>query len=218
MYLLREVNQSVKNVIIESEGAKRSYMIEGIFAQSDKKNKNGRIYPKPIMEKEINRYIKEAVDTNRAFGELGHPDNPTINMPLVSHIITELAFDGSDVYGKAKIVDTPNGKIVKALLDEGASFGVSTRGLGTVQKQRDGTLVVQEDFVLGAVDIVADPSAPDAFVSGLVESKQWVWENGIIKEKELDEMKHQVLTATTNELNETFIKVFDSFLRKLSGR
>lgn len=220
MILLKEIAPEVRSVITEGASpAARKYFIEGIFAQANVTNRNKRVYPAPIMTKEVGRYIKEAVDAHRAYGELGHPDNPGVNMPLVSHIIESLQFDANNVIGKAKIIDTPHGKIVKAILDEGGSFGVSTRGLGSVHKQHDGTMVVQEDFTLTAIDIVADPSAPDAYVTGLVENRQWVWENGVILEKDVSALKKEVLAAPARKLNEEFfLKVFNKHVRKLAGK
>ncbi len=221
MYLLKESSIEVKTEILTEDvglsPAKKHY-ISGVFMQADRRNRNGRVYPAPVMQREVARFMNENVTTKRAYGELGHPDSPTVNMPLVCMMIESLSLSGGDVIGKAKILSTPNGLIVKALLDEGCAFGVSSRGLGSLEKGRDGSLVVQEDFTLTAIDIVADPSAPDAFVTGLYEGKQWVWENGVIKEKEVQELKEQVLKAPTKELEQTFVKVFESFMSKLAKK
>lgn len=221
MYLLKEAAQDVRTIITEEKSGEvpvKKHFIEGVFLQADVKNRNGRVYPAPVMQREVSRYIKEAVESRRAYGELGHPDNPSVNMPLISHMIESLSMSGGNVIGRAKILNTPNGNIVKALLDEGATFGVSSRGLGSLHKQRDGTMVVQEDFTLTAVDIVADPSAPDAFVTGLVENKQWVWENGVITEKQVAAYKKEVLSAPSTELSETFIRVFSDYMSKLAKK
>lgn len=184
--------------------------------QADLKNRNGREYPLPVMQKEVKRYTKENIDRKRAFGELGHPDGPTINLERVSHMITELKMDGSNVMGKAKIMDTPYGKIVKNLMDEGATLGVSSRGMGSLKQGRSGAQEVQDDFYLAtAADIVADPSAPDAFVSGIMENKEWIWDNGIIKEVNIERYKQDIAKAKLNSLQEAKMKAFSDFLSKL---
>jgi len=184
--------------------------------QSDLKNRNGRVYPKSVMETEVKRYTKENIDRKRAFGELGHPDGPTINLERVSHMITELKMDGSNVIGKAKIMDTPYGKIVKNLMDEGATLGVSSRGMGSLKAGRSGAQEVQGDFYLAtAADIVADPSAPDAFVSGIMEGKEWVWDNGIIKEVNIERYKQEIKKASMRNLDEAKLQAFENFLSKL---
>ena len=215
MKLIREEINDV-NFLSEEKDGKKDYFIEGVFMQSNVKNKNGRIYPKNVIEREVSRYNKEFVSKNRAFGELGHPDGPTINLERVSHMITNLEMDGENVRGKAKIMDTPYGKIVKNLMDEGATLGVSSRGMGSLKQGRDGSSEVQGDFYLAtAADIVADPSAPDAFVNGVMESKEWVWDNGIIKEVNINSYKKAIQNARMDDLEKTKLKVFENFLAKL---
>jgi hypothetical protein len=215
MKLIREEIQDA-NFLVEEKGGEKKYFIEGVFMQSDLKNRNGRVYPKAVMETEVKRYTKENIDRNRAFGELGHPDGPTINLERVSHMITELSMDGSNVMGRAKIMDTPYGKIVKNLMDEGATLGVSSRGMGSLKQGRSGAQEVQGDFYLAtAADIVADPSAPDAFVSGIMENKEWVWDNGIIKEVNIERYKQEIQKATQRSLNEAKLRAFEDFLSKL---
>ena len=215
MKLIREeINDA--NFLVEEKGGDKQYFIEGVFMQSDLKNRNGRVYPKSVMETEVKRYTKENIDRKRAFGELGHPDGPTINLERVSHMITELSMDGSNVMGRAKIMDTPYGKIVKNLMDEGATLGVSSRGMGSLKAGRSGAQEVQGDFYLAtAADIVADPSAPDAFVSGIMEGKEWVWDNGIIKEVNIERYKQEIQKATMRQLDEAKLKAFEDFLTKL---
>ena len=185
MKLISEEIQDAE-YLVEDVGGKKNYKIKGVFLQSDIKNRNGRVYPKQIMMKEVNRYQKEFVEKKRAFGELGHPDGPTVNLERVSHMITNLQQDGSNFIGEAKIMNTPYGKIVKGLIDEGAQLGVSSRGMGSLE-QRNGANYVKSDFMLAtAADIVADPSAPDAFVQGIMESKEWVWDNGRLVERDVE--------------------------------
>jgi hypothetical protein len=215
MKLICEVNEEVKYLEEENNGKKGLY-IEGIFMQGDIKNRNGRMYPKDVLQKEVNRYNKEYIDKNRAYGELGHPQGPTINLERVSHMITQLQQDGSNFVGKAKIMtNTPYGQIVKSLIDEGAQLGVSSRGMGSL-KQKNGANEVQKDFYLAiAADIVADPSAPNAFVNGVMESKEWIWDNGIIREADIADMQKEVKTASKSELENVKLKVFENFLSKL---
>ncbi len=215
MKLICEVNEEVKYLEEEKNGKKGLY-IEGIFMQGDIKNRNGRMYPKDVLQKEVNRYNKEYIDKNRAYGELGHPQGPTINLERVSHMITQLQQDGSNFVGKAKIMtNTPYGQIVKSLIDEGAQLGVSSRGMGSL-KQKNGANEVQGDFYLAtAADIVADPSAPNAFVNGVMESKEWIWDNGIIREADIADMQKEVKTASKSELENVKLKVFENFLSKL---
>ena len=182
--------------------------------QSEMKNRNGRIYPLATMSKEIERYNKEYVTQNRAMGELGHPEGPTVNLERVSHIIKDLKQDGNDVYGRAKILDTPYGKIVKNLMDEGAKLGVSSRGMGTL-KEQDGVNVVQEDFMLASVDVVADPSAPNAFVNGIMEGKEWIWDNGILVEQEIERYHRELKKTSSRQLEAKAIKLFENFLKRL---
>ena len=215
MKLICEVNEEVKYLEEEKDG-KKGLFIEGIFMQGDIKNRNGRVYPKEVLAKEVKRYNKEYIDKKRAYGELGHPQGPTINLERVSHMITHLQPDGSNFMGKAKIMtDTPYGKIVESLINEGAQLGVSSRGMGSL-KQVNGTNEVQKDFYLAtAADIVADPSAPNAFVNGIMESKEWIWDNGIIKEADVASMHTEVKTASKSELENVKLKVFENFLSKL---
>ena len=199
--------------ITESKG-KEQY-IKGIFMQSDLKNQNGRIYPHAVLKKEVNNFNNKYVKEGRALGELGHPMGPIINLDRVSHVIKELKEDGNNFVGKAKVMDTPNGKIVKNFISEGVKLGVSSRGMGSVKQNKEGVNEVQNDFVLSTVDIVADPSAPDAFVNGIMEGKEWVWENGVIKEREIDNMRKTIEKAKMRELEQKKLEVFQKFLQKL---
>lgn len=199
----------------EGDSSEKKYFIEGIFLQSNLKNHNGRVYPKEILQKEVQRYIKERVEMNRATGELGHPSNPSINLDRISHKIEWLKEDGDNFIGKARILDTPYGKIVKNLIDEGVEFGVSSRGLGSV-KQKNGVNIVCEDFYLVTpADIVSEPSAPDAFVTGLMENKEWAWDNGRLIEIE-SQVKNQINSAARNELNEEkLIELYNKILSSI---
>jgi hypothetical protein len=218
MKLITEVNENVRYIAEEKDGKKALY-IEGVFLQSNLKNRNGRMYPAEIMEKEVTRYMKEAVESRRAFGELGHPDGPAINLDRVSHIITELRRDGDNWVGKAKITDTPMGKIAQGLIESGGQLGVSSRGLGSLKENNDGVQVVQDDFHLAtAADIVADPSAPDAFVRGIMENKEWVIVNGVWTEQHCDMSKKVIRKASKRELEEAKLQVFQRFLSHLSSR
>lgn len=213
MKLITETNTEVKFLTEEKDGQKH-YFIEGVFMQADQKNKNGRIYPYQILSRECGRYSSDYVAQNRALGELGHPEGPTINLERVSHIIKNLSIDGRDVIGKAKIMETPYGKIVQNLISEGAKLGVSSRGMGSL-KEFQGVNMVQDDFNLAAVDIVADPSAPNAFVNGIMEGKEWIWENGVIKPVVLENYKKQISKSSSRRLEEEKLKVFKDFLSKL---
>jgi len=214
MLLITERNDSVNLITEDSDGIK-NYFIEGIFMEADKKNRNGRVYPKKILEREVERYNEEFVKPNRAMGELGHPDGPTVNLERVSHIIKELSGDGSNIMGKAKILDTPYGKIVKNLIDEGVKIGVSSRGMGSL-KNVEGVNEVQEDFILSAVDIVADPSAPNAFVEGIMEGKEWVWNNGVLQSRIIESYKDRIEKARNKrEIQEAKLYAFADFLSKL---
>ena len=217
MKLIKEVTEEIKYISeLNEETGKKSHFIEGVFLQSNLKNRNGRLYPKEVMQKEVARYTKESIEKKRAYGELGHPDGPTVNLDRVSHMIVGLKEDGDNFIGRAKILDTPMGRIVKELIDEGASLGVSSRGLGSL-KERNGVNEVQEDFMLAtAADIVADPSAPDAYVQGIMENKEWTIVNGIWQEKELEESKELIRAASTKELEAVKLQVFENFLTKLS--
>ena len=195
-------------VLEEGTGAKKEMKIQGVFMQAETKNRNGRIYPFGVLEKEVKRYNKELVEKKRAFGELGHPEGPTVNLDRVSHLIEELVPDGKNIVGKAKILDTPNGKIVKELLNAGAKLGVSSRGMGTLEKKGN-TNYVKDDFYLAtAGDIVADPSAPEAFVEGIMEGKEWIWDNGVLKESEVARI-HRLASANKQA------EAFEAFLSKL---
>ncbi|MDP7367264.1 MAG: primosomal protein [Candidatus Pacebacteria bacterium] len=216
MKLICELTESVDYELIEEGAGKaKQYFIEGIFMQSEQKNKNGRIYPKEVLQKEVKRYVKEYVEPKRAFGELGHPDGPTVNLDRVSHMITELNEDGKNFIGRAKILDTPNGQIVKSLIDEGARLGVSSRGMGTLKPNKKAQ-VVQDDFYLAtAADIVADPSAPNAFVEGIMEGKEWIWENGVLHVQELERARQNIQEASSRELEEVKLNEFKNLLSKL---
>lgn len=203
-------------IVEEAKGTKeKSYFIEGVFLQSNLKNRNGRMYPREIMEKEVNRYNKEYITKNRAFGELGHPDSPTINLDRVSHMIKSLKLDGNNWVGKAKIMDTPYGKIVKSLIDEGAQLGVSSRGMGSLV-QKNGVNLVQDDFMLAtAADIVADPSAPDAFVEGVMEGAEWVYNASTKSWVMAEQLKTDIKKMSTKQLAESQARMFQSFLNSL---
>ena len=192
MKLISEQLQDVEFIKEEKDNGKKDYKVKGIFMQADIKNRNGRVYPMDVLEKEVKRYNEEYVDKKRAFGELGHPEGPTVNLDKVSHMITKLEPNGKNIIGEAKIMDTPNGKIVKTLMDEGATLGVSSRGMGSLEP-KNGANYVKKDFYLAtAADIVADPSAPNAFVEGIYEGKEWVWDNGSLIESELQKMKRRI--------------------------
>ena len=214
MLLITETNlEGMKTIKETNHDGTPEYFIQGIFMQADKQNKNGRVYPRRTLTKEAQRYDEEFVQKKRALGELGHPEGPTVNLDRVCHIITELAIDGSDIYGKAKILDTPMGNIVKNLLDGGCELGVSTRGMGSL-KSKNGINEVQDDFSLAAVDCVADPSAPDAYVQGIMEGKEWVWDNGILKCREIESHKNLIETAHTKEDRErAILQAFQSLMK-----
>jgi len=215
MKLITEEISNAEYIVEEADNGKKNYSIKGVFMQSDVKNRNGRIYPKEILQKEVLRYNREFIEKKRAFGELGHPDGPTVNLERVSHMINALYPEGSNFIGEARVLDTPYGKIVKSLIDEGARLGVSSRGMGTLANV-GGANVVKDDFYLAtAADIVADPSAPDAFVEGIMEGKEWVWDNGILKEAEVKELKLQAESRERIARAEKNAKVFESFLKKL---
>lgn len=213
MLLITEVNEDV-NLLWEENDGKKSLSIEGIFMQAEKVNRNGRLYERNILFNEANRYNENFVKKSRALGELGHPDGPTVNLDRVSHMITSLDFDGDNVTGKAKIMGTPMGKIVENLISGGAKLGVSTRGMGSL-KNENGINKVGKDFMLSAVDIVADPSAPDAFVDGIMEGKEWIYENGIFKEREIENYKKAIKEANRRDLEEKKLEVFKNFIQNL---
>ena len=217
MKLIREEIEDVK-ILTESRNGKKSLYIEGIFLQGNIKNRNGRMYPMETLQKEVGRYIKEEVAEGRAVGELGHPDSPTVNLDRVSHKIISLRESGSNFIGKAKILEsTPMGKIASGLLSEGVKLGVSSRGIGSLKPTKEGFNVVSDDFMLAtAADIVADPSAPDAFVEGVMEGKEWVWEGTILKERKAEEMKSAIDTlAGKKRLEEHKIDLFNEFINSL---
>lgn len=218
MKLITELNEEV-NFLTETapEGGQKKYFIEGIFLQSEIKNKNGRIYPREIMMNEVARYTRDYVQKNRAYGELNHPAGPQINMERVSHIITELRVEGNDVYGKAKIITgNPCGHIIKNIIDEGGSFGVSSRGLGSL-RESNGAQVVQSDFWLAtAADIVTDPSAPSAFVRGIMEGREWVYEGGALVERTIDEIKREIKKTPAIRLDEEIIKSFERYVQVMT--
>ena len=209
-------NDTLQCIIEKKEDGEKNYVIEGVFAQADQKNRNGRVYPKAIMERAVGKYDKEQIQKNRAVGELNHPEGPTVNLDKVSHRITEMKFNGNDVVGKAQILDTPMGKIVKGLLDGGVQLGVSTRGMGSLE-QRNGAMVVKDDFILSTVDIVQDPSAPDAFVNGIMEGVDWVWDNGVLKPQVIEQMETEIKNAPKPVLYETSVREFKNFLSLLKS-
>ena len=214
MKLITEQIENV-NVITEGKGDSKKLYIEGVFLQSELKNRNGRMYPFSVLEKEVNRYNEEYIKTSRALGELGHPDGPTVNLDRVSHRITSLTAEGNNFIGKAQILDTPMGKIAKSLLEEGVKLGVSSRGMGSIDRREDCN-VVMDDFMLAtAADIVADPSAPDAFVNGIMEGKEWAWDNGILKETKVAKYQSYMNNATRKNLEERTLRVFEHFLSGL---
>lgn len=208
------MNQDVKFLVEKKEDGTKSVYIEGIFMQAEKANRNGRIYGKGIMEREVSRY-QDLINEKRSLGELGHPPNPQINLNQVSHLITGLRFEGNDIYGKAKILDTPMGKIAKNFIEEGVSLGVSSRGLGSVRLNKEGVNEVQDDFHLATVDIVADPSAPDAFVQGIMESADWILENGVWKAVQVEQAQNTIRKAKKADLNKVKLEIFEQFLRTI---
>ena len=216
MKLITEMTENIEFLVEKNEETgKKSHYIKGVFMQAEQKNKNGRIYPLRIMENEVKRYGTEYVSKNRAMGELNHPQGPTVNLDRVSHMIKELNMAGNDVHGKAKIMDTPMGKIAQNLIGEGARLGVSSRGMGSLKQNASGINEVQKDFMLSAVDLVADPSAPGAFVDGIMEGKEWIWENGIIKEKEIEQYRKVMEKSPSRNLEEDAINAFSHYLSKL---
>ena len=212
-FIVEHLEQEL-NYLTEEKNGKKQTFIEGVFMQADKLNKNKRIYPKPILEKATNKYVKEQVKTGRAVGELNHPDGPSINLDKVSHRITELKFEGNDVVGRALILDTPMGKIVKGLVEGGCKLGVSSRGMGTVEN-KEGKTYVKDDFVLATVDIVQDPSAPSAFVEGIMEGVEWIWENGILKPQQIEEYETEIKKVPMGRISEAQERIFSDFLSKL---
>ena len=219
MKLISEYAETKLDYLVEKDEktGKKNYAIQGIFAQAETKNRNGRIYPKPIMEKALGKYNNDQVLKGRAVGELNHPEGPTVNLDRVSHKITELKFDGNNVVGKASILDTPMGRVVKGLLDGDVTFGVSTRGMGSL-KNNGNAMVVNDDYILNAVDIVQDPSAPSAFVNGIMEGVEWVWNNGIIEAQTIEKMETEIKKASRNDLYETQAREFKNFLSLLKSK
>ena len=216
MRLIREVTEQVNLVTENKLGKGKEYFIEGVFLQSNITNRNNRMYSESIMDKEVGRYIKESVEQNRAYGELGHPDTPSINLDRVSHLIVSLRKEGTNYIGKAKILETPMGQIARGLLDGGANLGVSSRALGSLKMNEDGIQVVQDDFMLStAADIVADPSAPDAYVRGIMENKEWVFVDGKFVEKHIEEVKAVIRKTSSRNLEEAKIVAFQKFLSKI---
>jgi hypothetical protein len=213
MKLIKEISQDLQYLVEANENGKKGFFIEGIFMQTDRENKNGRIYPRGIMEKELERY-QTLIKEKRSLGELGHPPNPTINLDKVSHLISNLRFEGNDIVGRAKILDTPMGKIAQNFIEEGIGFGVSSRGLGSL-KEKNGVNEVQDDFHLATVDIVADPSAPDAFVQGIMESAEWILENGVWKATDVERAQRKIKNTSKAGLAQAKLQVFEAFLNKI---
>ena len=214
MKLIKEAFQDLQYLNEDTNG-KKSVFIEGIFMQADKNNRNGRRYPAAVMEKELSRY-QQMINEKRSLGELGHPDNPSINLNQVSHLITSLRFEGKDIIGRAKILETPMGKIARNFIEEGVRLGVSSRGLGSLKEGRDGIMEVQDDFHLATVDIVADPSAPDAFVAGIMEGAEWVLKNGVWTSVQVENAQKQIRKASAKQLDETKLQVWEQFMQSLS--
>tara|TARA_B100001564_G_scaffold356873_1_gene371929 strand:- start:1209 stop:1859 length:651 start_codon:yes stop_codon:yes gene_type:complete len=216
MKLICEVNeQDVQYITEANENGQKDYKIKGVFMQGEIKNRNGRVYPMQVLDEQVKKYNENYVKQNRAYGELGHPSGPTINLERVSHMITDLSKEGNNYIGEAKIMDTPYGKIVKNLMDEGAKLGVSSRGMGSL-KQNGNSQVVQKDYHLAtAADIVADPSAPDAFVEGIMEGKEWVWDNGVLREAQVNEYREEIKKTSKADLEGAKLKIFTDFLSKL---
>jgi len=208
------MNQDIKFLTEKKEDGTKNIYIEGIFMQAEKPNRNGRSYGRGIMEREVQRY-QDLINEKRSLGELGHPPNPSINLNQVSHLITGLKFEGNDIHGKAKILDTPMGKIAKNFIEEGVRLGVSSRGLGSVKLNKEGINEVQDDFHLATVDIVADPSAPDAFVQGIMESAEWILENGVWKSYQVEQAQQTIKKASKADLNKVKLQVFEQFLRTI---
>ena len=218
MKLISEYNENDLQCIVEKkEDGDKNYVIEGVFAQADQKNRNGRVYPKAIMEKAVGKYVTEQVSKKRAVGELNHPEGPTVNLDKVSHLITDLKFEGNNVIGKAQILDTPMGKIVQGLLEGGVQLGVSTRGMGSLES-RNGVMYVKDDFDLASVDIVQDPSAPDAFVNGIMEGVDWVWNNGVLEPQVIEQMETEIKKAPRADLYETQVREFKNFLSLIKSK
>lgn len=218
MKLIAEyTEQNIECLVEAKEGGGKNYTIEGVFAQAEQKNRNGRIYPQAIMEAAVNKYSKEQVATKRAVGELNHPDGPTVNLDKVSHLITDLKVEGKDVVGKARILDTPMGQIVQGLLEGGVQLGVSTRGMGSLERRGD-AMYVKDDFMLNTIDIVQDPSAPGAFVNGIMEGVDWIWNNGIIEAQEIEKIETEIKRAPRADLYETQVREYKNFLSLMKSK
>jgi len=215
MKLITETIEDIEVLTEATANGGKGYKIRGVFMQADIKNRNGRIYPVGTLAKEVKRYNEQFINKKRAFGELGHPDGPTVNLERVSHMITSLKPEGKNFVGEAKIMDTPYGKIVKNLIDEGAQLGVSSRGMGSLQSGSQGNVVGKDFYLATAADIVADPSAPDAFVEGIMEGKEWVWDNGILKSMEVERYKEEIEKTKRAELAEKKASIFKHFLSKI---
>ena len=215
MKLITETIEDIEVLTEATTNGGKSYKIRGVFMQADIKNRNGRVYPVETLAKEVKRYTNEFIIKKRAFGELGHPDGPTVNLERVSHMITSLKPEGKNFVGEAKIMDTPYGKIVKNLIDEGAQLGVSSRGMGSIQQSQGKNIVGRDFYLATAADIVADPSTPDAFVEGIMEGKEWVWDNGMLKSKSVEEYKEEIERTKRHELAEVKSKIFTNFINKL---
>lgn len=214
MKLITETIEDIR-VITEERGGKKNLYIEGVFLQAELKNRNGRMYPMQTLNREVGAYNENYVAKGRALGELGHPDSPTINLDRVSHKIVSLRAEGTNFIGKAQILETPMGKIAKSLLESGVTLGVSSRGIGSIE-ERNGVNVVKDDFMLStAADIVADPSAPDAFVQGIMEGREWIWNNGMLEEKVINSYRRAINNASSNSLTERKLQIFESFLRNI---
>ena len=215
MKLIREEIETAKVTITEGKNGKKNHFIEGVFLQGEIKNRNGRMYPISTLQREAKNYNTKYIEKGRALGELGHPDGPTINLDRVSHLITSLKQEGNNYVGKARLLDTPMGNIAKNLIDEGVKLGVSSRGLGTI-RERDGVKVVMDDFMLAtAADIVADPSAPDAFVNGIMEGKEWIYNNGSIQEQTVEQIKKRIDNAALNQMEQVKLSAFNQYLQSL---
>ena len=215
MKLIREEIETAKVTITEGKNGKKSHFIEGVFLQGEIKNRNGRMYPISTLQREAKNYNTKYIEKGRALGELGHPDGPTINLDRVSHLITSLKQEGNNYVGKARLLDTPMGNIAKNLIDEGVKLGVSSRGLGTI-RERDGVKVVMDDFMLAtAADIVADPSAPDAFVNGIMEGREWIYNNGAVQEQTVEQIKKRIDNAALNQMEQVKLSAFNQYMQSL---
>ena len=215
MKLIREEIETAKVTITEGKNGKKNHFIEGVFLQGEIKNRNGRMYPISTLQREAASYNSKYIEKGRALGELGHPDGPTINLDRVSHLITSLKQEGNNYVGKARLLDIPMGNIAKNLIDEGVKLGVSSRGLGTI-RERDGVKVVMDDFMLAtAADIVADPSAPDAFVNGIMEGKEWIYNNGSVQEQTVEQIKKRIDNAALNQMEQVKLSAFNQFMSQL---